>query len=67
MRFYILDYDIYRTDCEDQYKSGNVIAVKTGVAHTFADLFPLLSSEAIAVCISIGNTQMFHGLTYKAL
>jgi hypothetical protein len=57
-RFYISNYDIYRTDRKDGHKGGTAIAVKKGILHTCADLTPLLSVEATGVCISTGNTEM---------
>jgi hypothetical protein len=59
IRFYILEYDIYRIDREDGLKGGNATAVKTGNPHTCADLSPLLSVVATGVCIPIGHTEMF--------
>jgi hypothetical protein len=67
MRFFVLDYDIYRTDREDWNKGGNAIAVKTGIPHTCADLPPLLSAEATGACIPIGNTEIFLAYLYKSL
>jgi hypothetical protein len=38
MKFYIPNYDIYRTDCEDGHKGRTAVAVKMGFPHTHVDL-----------------------------
>jgi hypothetical protein len=53
MRFYISNYDIYRTESESGHKGGTAVAVKKDVPHRCADLHPLLSVEATRVCIPI--------------
>jgi hypothetical protein len=52
VRFYIPNYDIYRTDHEHGHKS---------VPHTCTDLPPLLSTDVT------GDTTMFLAAVYKYL
>jgi hypothetical protein len=40
--------------------------VKKGVLHTCIDIPPLLSVEAMGVCIPIGNTEMLHAAVLKS-
>jgi hypothetical protein len=66
MRFYIQNYDIYRTDHEDRHKGRTAVAVKRGIPHTCIDLFLLVSVEATGVWILIGNTELFLAAVYKS-
>jgi exonuclease III len=66
MRFYIPNYDIYRTGRQDWHIGGTAVAVKKGIPHRCADLPPLLSAEATGVWIPIGNTEMLHASVYKS-
>jgi hypothetical protein len=67
MRFYIPNYDIYRTVGQDGQKGGTAIADKKGIPHRCGDLPPLLSVEGTGVCILIGNTGMLLAAVYKSL
>jgi hypothetical protein len=66
MRFYIPDYEIYRTDREEVHKGGTAIAVNKGIPHTCADLLPLCSVEATRVCISTGDIEMLASAVYTS-
>jgi hypothetical protein len=65
MRFCIPNYHIYRNDSLDGNKGGIAVAVKKGIPHTYVDLPPLLSLEAI-VSIPIGYTEMLFASLYKS-
>jgi hypothetical protein len=58
MMFYIPN-DIYQTDCQDGHDDRTSVVVKKGIPHTWQTYVPpLLSVEAIRVCIPIGSTVM---------
>jgi hypothetical protein len=57
MRLYILNYDVYWTDCEDKHTIETAIA---GIPHACFDLPPFLIIEATWACVPpTGNTGMF--------
>jgi hypothetical protein len=65
MKFHIPNHVFYRTDREDENKSG-IVFVKNGIPHTCVDLPPLLSVEATGICVAIRNTEMFLAALYKS-
>jgi hypothetical protein len=67
MRFYIPNYEFYRTDHEDRHKDRTAIAVKKGIPHICVNLPPPLSAEVTGICIPIGNTEMLLAAVYKPL
>jgi hypothetical protein len=64
IRFYIPNYDIYRTDREDGHKAGTANAVKKGIPHTCVNLPPPLSVEAREICLPTGNTETLLAVLY---
>jgi hypothetical protein len=66
MRFYIPNYDIYRTDRHGGHKGGTAAAVKKGIPHMYVNLPPLLSVEATGLRIAIGNTETLLTAAYKS-
>jgi hypothetical protein len=66
MRFYILDYDIYRIDHEDGHEGGTAITVMKGIPYTCTDSHPLLPVKGTEVCIPIENTEMLLAGVYKS-
>jgi hypothetical protein len=40
-RFYIPNYQVYRTDCFPGIKGGTAVAIKKGIPHSHVDLPPL--------------------------
>jgi hypothetical protein len=65
-RFHIQIYHIYRNDRHPEIKGGTAVAVKKGIPHSPVDLPPLISVEASAVCIPIGNTEILLAAVYKS-
>jgi hypothetical protein len=63
-RFYIPNYQVYRTDRFPGIKGGTVVSVTKGIPHNHVDLPPLVSIEATGVCIPIGNTELLEAV-YK--
>jgi hypothetical protein len=66
-RFYVPNYQVYRTDRIPGIKGGTAVAVKKGIPHSHADLPPLNSLEATGVCIPIGNSELLVADVYKSL
>jgi hypothetical protein len=54
---YIPNYHFYRTDCFLERKGRTAVAVRKGIPYNHADLPPLVSIEATAVCIPIGKSE----------
>jgi hypothetical protein len=54
-RFFISNYQIYRTDHYPGRKGGTAIAVREGIVHNHVDLPPLILVEAIGVCILLAS------------
>jgi hypothetical protein len=54
-RFYIPNYHFYRIVRHLGRKGGTALAVRKGIPHSHIDLPPLISVDATAVCIPIGN------------
>jgi hypothetical protein len=65
-RFYIQNYQVYRTDRFPGTKGGTAVAVKKGIPHSHVDLPPLNSLEATGVCIPIGNSELLLAAVYKS-
>jgi exonuclease III len=65
-RFYIPNYQVYRTDSFPGIKGGTAVAVKKGIPHNHADVPPLDSIEATGVCIPIGNSELLLTAVYKS-
>jgi hypothetical protein len=57
-RFYIPNYCLYRIDRHLERKGGTAVAVRKNILPRQADLLPLVSIEAIGICILIGNCEM---------
>jgi hypothetical protein len=57
-RFQIKKYHIYRNDRHPGIKDGTAVAVKRDIPHGPVDLPPLISVEASAVSIPIGNRNL---------
>jgi hypothetical protein len=64
-RFYIPNYQVYRTDRFPGIKGGTAVAVEKGIPHSHVDLPPLNSLEATGVCIPIGNSELLLTAVYK--
>jgi hypothetical protein len=64
-RFYIPNYQLYRTDRFLGIKGGTAVAVKKGIPHSHVDLPPIDSLEATGVCIPIGNSELLLANAYK--
>jgi hypothetical protein len=62
MRFFVPEYDIYRTDRQGE----TTVAVLTGIPHTCMDLSLPLSLEAKGVCIPTTNTEMLVAAVHKS-
>jgi hypothetical protein len=65
MRFYIPNYDIYRTGLQELEKGGIAVALKGCIPYTYVDLPPLLSIEIIEVFVLIVNTEILLAAVYK--
>jgi exonuclease III len=65
-RFYIPNYQVYRTDRFPGIKGGTAVAVKKSIPHSHVDLPPLNSLEATGVCIPIGNSELLLAAVYKS-
>jgi hypothetical protein len=48
-----------------RHKGGTAFAVENGSPHTCVDMPPLLSVEATAVCMPIGNTVLIPAKTVQ--
>jgi hypothetical protein len=66
-RFSIRNYHIYRNDRYPGAKGGTAVAVKKGVPHSCVDVPPLISIEATAVCIPVGNKEILPAAVYRSL
>jgi hypothetical protein len=64
-RFYISNYNFYRTDLFPGRKGGNAVAVRKGIPHNHVDLPPLVSVEATGVCVPTGNSELMLAAVYK--
>jgi hypothetical protein len=64
-RFFIPNYHFSRTDRFAGRKGGNTVAVRKGIAHNHVDLPPLVSIEAIGVCIPTGKSDVLLAAVYK--
>jgi exonuclease III len=65
-RFHLQNYHIYRNDHHPGIKGGTAVAVKKGIPHSPVHLPPLISVEASAVCIPIGNQEILLAAEYKS-
>jgi hypothetical protein len=65
-RFYIPNYQVYRTDRFPGIKGRTAVAVKKGISHSHVHLPPLNSLEATGVCITIGNSELLLAAVYKS-
>jgi hypothetical protein len=65
-RFFIPNYQFYRTDRHPGRKGVTAIAVKKGIPHNHVDLSPLVSVEATWVCILIGDSQVLLASVYNS-
>jgi hypothetical protein len=65
-RFHIQNYHFYRIDRHPERKGGIAIAVRKGNPCMNVDLPPLVSVEAIGVCIHIGNQEVLIAAVYKS-
>jgi hypothetical protein len=65
-RFFIPNYHFYRTDSLPGRKGGTAVAVRKGITHNHADLPPLVSVEAIGVCIPILKSELLLTAVYKS-
>jgi exonuclease III len=63
-RFYIPNYQFYRTHLFPGIKGGTAVAVKKGIPHNHVDLTPLNSLEATGICIPIGNSELLLTAVY---
>jgi hypothetical protein len=66
VRFYIQNYHFYRIDRHPGRKGGTAVAVRKGIPHSPVDLPPLISVEATAACILIGNKEILLAAVYKS-
>jgi hypothetical protein len=66
MRFYMANYDFYRTEREDGNKGATASSINNGIPHTCVDLPPLLSIETTGVSMPIGNIAIFLVVVYKS-
>jgi hypothetical protein len=57
-KFFIPEYQFYRTDRFPWRKSGTAVAVRKGITHNRVDLFPPVWIEATGVCIPISNSEV---------
>jgi hypothetical protein len=64
-RYFISNYQFYRTDRHPGTKGGTAVAVRRGVPHNPVDIPSLVSVEAIGVCIPIGNSEILLAFVYK--
>jgi exonuclease III len=65
-RFYVPNYQAYRTNRFLSKKGRTAVAVKKGFPHSHVDLSPLVSIEATGVCIPIGNSELLLSALYKS-
>jgi hypothetical protein len=65
-RFFISNYQFYRTDRHPCRKGGTAVAVKRGVSYYCVVLPPLVSVEATGVCIPTGNSEVVLASVYKS-
>jgi hypothetical protein len=65
-RFHLHNYHIYRNDRHPGIKGGTAVAVKKGIPHRLVELPPLISVEASAVYIPIGNQEILLAAVYKS-
>jgi hypothetical protein len=66
MRFYIPNYDIYRTDREDGHNGETVVAVNKDIPDICTNLLLLLSLYATGVCIPIRNIEALLQAVYES-
>jgi hypothetical protein len=65
-RFFISNYDFYRTNHFQGRKGGTAVAVRKGIRHNHADLPPLASIEVTEVCVPICNREMLLAAVCKS-
>jgi hypothetical protein len=63
---YIPNYYLYSIDRYPERKGGTAIAVRKGIPHRQVDLPPLVSIEAIGICIPISNCEVLLSAVYKS-
>jgi hypothetical protein len=65
-RFFISHYHFCLTDRYPGRKGRTTVGVIKGIPHKHVDLPPLVSVEAIRVCIPIGNSEVLLAAVYKS-
>jgi hypothetical protein len=65
-RFFIPNYNFYRSDSFPRRKGGTAVAVRKGISHNHVALPPFVSIEARWVCILICNTKGLLAAVYKS-
>jgi hypothetical protein len=63
--FFIPNYHFYRNDRFPKRKVGTAVAVRKCIPHKHADLSSPVSSEAVEVCILIGNSDVLFAAAYN--
>jgi hypothetical protein len=62
----IRNYLIYRNDRHPGAKGGTAFSVTKRVPHSYVDLPPVISIEATAVCIPLGNREILLAAVYRS-
>jgi hypothetical protein len=65
-KFFIPNYNFYRTDRFPGRKGGTAVTVRKGITHYYVALPPLVLIEATGVCIPIGNSELRLAAVYKS-
>jgi hypothetical protein len=64
--FFIPNYHFYQTDRFPRRKVGTAVAVSKDIPHKHSDLPPFVSSEAVEICIPIGNSEVLLAAVRKS-
>jgi hypothetical protein len=64
--FYIPNYHFHRIDRHPVRKGGTAVTVRKGIPHKHVGMLPLISEEATAVYIPIGNREILLVAVYKS-
>jgi hypothetical protein len=65
-RFYIRNYQFYRTDRHPGRKGGTAVAVRRGIPHMHVDLPPFVSVEATGAFIPVGKREVLLAAGYRS-